>query len=81
MKVVIKAGSQEEFDAKRPELIKAIAGTKYNVTITPKDGGSMEAEKDPFYVSQADILEAWDSEFFKMLEQLKHDISGVIEHG
>jgi len=81
MKVVIKAGSQEEFDAKREELIKAIAGSKFNVVITPKEDGSMEDEKEPFYASQATILEEWDHEFNSMIAEIKREIGEVIGNG
>ena len=81
MKVVIKAGSQEEFDAKREELIKAIAGTKFDVEIRPKGESKAIEERAPFYVSQEKILEEWDADFQETLRAIKHEIAEVIDSG
>jgi hypothetical protein len=81
MKVVIKAGSQEEFDEKREELIKAVAGSKFDVTIRPKGESLASEPKEPFYASGAEILTEWDDAFADTLRAIKHDISEVIEHG
>ena len=81
MKVVIKAGSQEEFDSKREELIKAIAGSKLNVKITSKEDGSMEDEGVPYYASQASMLEEWDRDFANTLKEIKREIGEVIGEG
>ena len=78
MKVIIKAASQDEFDGKRVELIKSIAGSKYDVEIRPKGESKPSDEKEPYYVAQAHILEEWDLEFKTMMSEIKKEIAEVI---
>lgn len=81
MRVTVKARSQEEFDEKRIELIKSVAGSKYDVVITPKGESKTTEPREPFYESQAKIQEEWDAEFADTLRAIKHDIGEIIEHG
>lgn len=78
MKVTVKAASQEEFDSKREELIKSIAGSKFDVKITPKGESSPMDEKQPFYVAQSEILDEWEAEFWATIHDIKNEIAEVI---
>lgn len=78
MKVTVKAASQEEFDAKREELIHSIAGSKFDVKITPKGETIAGEEREPFYLAQGEILDEWDAEFWSTLHEIKNDIAEVI---
>ena len=81
MKIVVKAASQEEFDSKRRDLIKMVAGSKLDVEIRDKGESKPSDEKEPYYTSQAHILDQWNSEFVSMLADIKREIAEVIEHG
>jgi len=81
MKVTIKARSQEEFDEKRIDLIKSVAGSKYDVDIRLKGESKATEPREPFYESQAKIQSEWDSDFADTLRAIKNDIGEIIEHG
>jgi hypothetical protein len=81
MKVVIKAGSQEEFDEKREELIKAVAGSKYDVVITPKGESKATEPREPFYASAGHVCKEWDGNFADTIQAIKHDIAEIIANG
>jgi hypothetical protein len=78
MRVIIKAGSQDEFDEKREELIKAVAGSKFDVVITPKGESKASEPREPFYASSEGILSEWDSAFADTIQSIKHDIAEII---
>lgn len=81
MKVIIQAANQDEFDAKRVELIKSVAGSKYDVDIRPKGESKATDESVPFHAAQAEILDHWNQAFNAMIADIKHDIAEVIAHG
>lgn len=77
MKISI-VGTQEEFDAKRPDLIKAIAGSRYDVTIRKKGERTSEDRAEPFFVAQAEMLDHWDGKFRDTLNAIKREINEII---
>lgn len=79
MKAGIVAESQEEFDAKRPELIKAIAGERFSVDIRPKGEKLATEAREPVFKAQKEMLAYWDGKFQEMLSDLKRQVSEIIE--
>lgn len=79
MKVRIESGSQEEFDQKRPELIKAIAGKKYEVKITRKDQVSMDTPRKPFFKAQEEMLKYWNGRYKAAVKDIKEQVLEIIE--
>ena len=79
MKISISAESQEEFDSKREDLIKSIAGSKFNVEIRPKGESLATDKKEPYYFAQAEMLKEWEKEFQIMISDIKKEISEVID--
>lgn len=78
MKVIIE-GSQEEIDEKRADLIKAIAGSMYDVQLKRKDERSPNEEGVPFFRAQAEMMKHWDHEFKETLESIKREINEIID--
>jgi len=74
MKVRINADSQDEFDSKRDELIKAIAGSRYDVDLEK----SYKAKDSPIK-AQNEMVNYWGSQFEKMIRELKKDIEKIID--
>ena len=79
MKLKIESSSQEEFDAKREEIIKAVAGSKLRVSVSKKSESLATDPKEPFFNSQKEVLGYWDKKFNKMIEDIKADIDEVIK--
>lgn len=77
MKVKID-GTQEEFDAKRADLIKAIAGSQYDVVLKKKDERSVEDEGEPYFKAQADMLVFWDERFKATLKTIREELDEII---
>lgn len=78
MKLSIAADSQQEFDEKRTEIIKAIAGSKFEVIVKAKGQNVFNTATIPYYKSQAEMLEYWDTKFRKVLSDIKNDIEEII---
>jgi hypothetical protein len=78
MKFTVEADSQEEFDEKRPELIKALAGSKLDVEIRPKNQKKAMEPRPQFYRAQKEIFEHWDSKFEVMILDIKREIADVL---
>lgn len=78
MKIQIESSSQEEFDQKRADLIKAIAGSKLKVKIEKKGQRLATDSREPYYNSQKEILGHWDKKFKKMISDIKADIDEII---
>jgi hypothetical protein len=74
VKVVVEVDSQEEFDEKRPFLIKALAGTKMDLSFKSK----ALAPKTPTGKFQAEVFEYWNKKFDGMLKELKEDINAIL---
>lgn len=70
MKIRIE-GTQEELEAKRFKLVKAVAGKQYKVSLTP-------VYKEPFYVAQKEMLEYWNSKYDDMIDQILKEIDEVL---
>lgn len=79
MKIKIEAESQKEFDSKRHELIRALAGSEYTVDIRKSSERSPEDDGEPYFDAQREILKFWDSEFHKMLAEIKKDIGKIVD--
>jgi len=79
MKLNIEAESQAEFDAKRYDIIKAVAGSVYDVSVKKKGEKSANEPREPFYKSQGEMLEHWDGKFRDVLETIKFEIGNIID--
>lgn len=78
MKVEIRAESQQEFDEKRPELIKAIAGSRLEVEIR-KVGEKRSTDSRPaHFKAQQEMLDFWDRKFKEVLLATKLEIGEII---
>lgn len=77
MKVSIEA-TQIEIDKKRPELLKALAGSKFRVHVSPVNEKRPGEGRDPVYRSQGQMLTKYDLMFKKLLEDIKKDIDGIL---
>ncbi len=78
MKINIEA-TQEEIDLKRPELIKALAGKKFKVSIRPVNEKLANEARKPVYQAQKEMLGFYDEKFKQMLEGIKRDIDELIK--
>lgn len=79
MKLKVESNSQEEFDSKRPELIKAIAGSKLDVEIREKGQKKPLESREPYYRAQKEMLDYWNSKFDSMIKDLKAQINEIIK--
>lgn len=78
MKIRIETDSQEEFDSKRLDLIKAIAGDKFIVKADPKDRATSKTPRKPYFKSQAELLAHWNQKFEEALRDCKAQIDEII---
>ena len=78
MKFVVESESQEEFDSKRVELIKAIAGSKLDVEIKAKGQKKPNEAREPHYKAQGEMLNYWNSRFDQMVKELKAQVDEII---
>jgi hypothetical protein len=78
MRFSIEADSQEEFDEKRPELLKAIAGNRLEVEIREKGQRKAMEQRPQFYRAQEEIFDHWDSKFQAMILDIKREIADVL---
>ena len=69
MRVIIEADSQEEFEAKRPQLLKALGGADL---IQTRPG------EEPYYEAEKQMLEYWDGRFKQTLEAIKREVLETI---
>jgi hypothetical protein len=85
MRISIEAESQEEFDSKRSDLIKALAGSKFEVKRVERPGTRYDLEKSPgsprgtVFEAQRQILEHWDAKFHAMISDLKKEVGEILE--
>lgn len=75
MKIDIHCESQEEFDDKREELLKRLAGEKFDIiqkglTPVPLRRSKIKAQNE--------MMDYWDGEFQKVLELIKEDIKKIV---
>jgi hypothetical protein len=78
MKIKFESATQEEFDSKREEIIKAVAGSKLRVTISKADESLATEPKEPYFDSQKEVLNHWDSKFKQMIADIKADIDEIL---
>ena len=79
MKLKVESTSQEEFDQKRPELIKAIAGSKLDVEIRRKGQKKPSEAREPYYRAQKEMLTYWNGRFGEMIKELKAQVDEIIK--
>jgi len=72
-------GTKDELDAKREELIKALAKDKLDVEVRVKGQKIFGQERPPYFKAQHEIMEYWDKRFKKMLDEIKVEISEIIK--
>lgn len=77
MKVKIEA-TQDEIDQKRPELIKALAGNKFKVSVRRADESIAGEPREPYYKAQKEMLEYWDELYEKTIKDIIKDIDEVL---
>ena len=73
MKVQIDAESQDEFESKRDDLIKALSGSRYDIDLEK----SYKAKDSPI-PAQNQMVNYWGKQFEKMIDELKRDIEKII---
>jgi len=78
MKIKIEADSQEEFDIKRGGLIKAIAGNKFKVSLSPVNETKPGEPKKPFYIAQEQMMAHYNELYRGTIEAILKDIDEVI---
>jgi hypothetical protein len=79
VKLQLGAKTQEEFDEKRPELIKAIAGKKYDVAIKKKGQKTSLSPRAPYFKAQEQMLRYWDQKFQAALKEIKREVLEIIK--
>lgn len=75
MKIDISCESQEEFDEKREELLKKLAGDKFDIlqkglTPVPLRRSKIKAQNE--------MMDYWDEKFQKTIEEIKQDIKNLL---
>lgn len=76
MRVIIEAESQEEFDSKREELIKALSGKKLEVSVRTKvDQHKIEMDD----LAMREAYNMWLNDFNSMIKNIKKDIKEYLE--
>jgi len=75
VKVTIEA-TQDEFNQKRADLAKAIAGKTFAL-VNKSEVSPMTPRRGKFK-AQKEMLNFYDAEFKKMLEAIKADINEII---
>ena len=78
MKVKIEA-TQEEFEEKRPQLIKAIAGSKFEVSLRKAEESTAGEPRKPFYKAQEQMLDYWANKYDEMIDDILKDIDEVLK--
>jgi len=76
MKVKVSADSQEEFNKKRKDLLKAFCSDTHEVI--EKAGKIPTAPKKNFYLAHTHMQDHWDERFRQTLTDIKKEISEVI---
>lgn len=77
MKIKIES-TQEEFDEKRPQLIKALAGSKFEVSLRKANESVAGEPREPYYEAQKEMLDYWNSKYEEMIEDIIKDIDEVL---
>jgi hypothetical protein len=77
LKIKIEA-TQDEIDQKRPELIKALAGNKFKVSVRKANESTAGEPREPYYKAQKEMLEYWDELYQRTVEDIIKDIDEVL---
>ena len=84
MKVSVTADSQEEFDQKRPAVIKALAGNKFDVVLKAKMPSVYDlekpaiAERKGYMRAQNEMIDHFGRKLKATLNQIKKDINSIV---
>lgn len=84
MKVIIEADSQDELDQKRPELLTALAGNRFDCIVKSKVKGVYSDQKPALTPRQSpiraenEILAWWDAEWDRMIVAMKDEIDAIL---
>ena len=78
MKFSILSATQDEFDKKRPLIIKAVAGKKFDVIVRLKGQKLSSTPREPVHPAQQEMLDFWDKKFRTMLRELKGEVDAII---
>lgn len=76
MKVTVEA-TQDEFDAKRPELLKALA-KRGQPTVYDQEKPAIEPRRAALH-AQNEMMDYWTSRYRAMVESMKGEISDVLK--
>jgi hypothetical protein len=85
VKVTIEAESQAELDEKRPELLKAIAGGRFDCIVKAKGRGVYADEKPALTPrgspirAENEIFAHFDAKWAEMIAAMKDEINEIIE--
>ena len=85
MRVKVEA-TQEEFDEKRSDLLKALSGGHFDIEkAKPKTKTVYDLEKPAiqmrrsYFNAQNQIMDYYDTKFKKMMDDIKKDIEAILE--
>jgi len=77
VKISIETESQEEFDSKRLDLIKAIAGKKLKIKVM--EGSTSQTPKEPYFKAQREMLTYWNRKYLEAIRDAKAEIDEIIK--
>lgn len=83
MRVTIE-GTQEEFDAKRPLLLKTLAGSAVDCVVKARAPSVYDLEKPAIQprraalTAQNQIMDHWDARFRATLDAIKGEVDEVL---
>lgn len=81
MRVTIDA-SQEEFDAKREQLLKTLAGDSAEIVMKAVSGEKPAlTPRRAAITAQNQMMDHWDVRYQAMIEAIKGEISAVLHQG
>jgi hypothetical protein len=72
MKVHVEAESQQEFEEKRTELLKALAGDRFEIIVK-------SAPKKAKFRAENEMLNHWDKRFKAMIAIMKKEVSAILD--
>jgi hypothetical protein len=75
LKVIIEA-TQDEFDAKRESLVKALSGAKFEMV--NKSEVTFRTPRRGRFKAQEEMLNYYDLKFKELLKEIKEDIDAII---
>lgn len=85
MKIHIEAESQAELDAKRPELLKALAGDRFECVVKARGKGVYADEKPALtprgspISAENGIVDYWNERWDAMVTAMKDEINVILQ--